>query len=206
MTADQGAAASDHSTDVPCSQTHTAQVAGVATLPTGLDFGSATRAQLFTVVADKCIPKVDKVLGRNARTRDSSAYDFVWFIPTKAQRSKGARWLSCSIIRPQSAKLVKLPTSTTPFLPDGALPDNVARCLTKAVFNTPCSAPHVWRATGTFVVSGSYPGARALNKKATKQCRPHVKAGKPYRWTYRDKITWNVARDHVVVCYSKTRS
>ena len=48
--------------------------------------------------------------------------------------------------------------------------------------------------------------SHALNSKAVGRCRSRVKANKPYRWTYRDKITWNVAHDHTVVCYSKTGS
>jgi hypothetical protein len=205
MTAQQAGAPTDRSTVVPCTQAHTAQVAGVVKLPTRVHWGKASTATLFRVIADRCVPKVDATLGRDARTRDSSAYDFVWFMPTKAQRSQGARWLSCSIIRPKVATLLSLKTSTAPFLPDGKLPDGVARCLTRTVYNTPCAARHLWRATGTFVVSGRYPGQKALNRKAETKCRSRVTAGKSYRWTYRDKITWNVAHDHVVVCYSKTR-
>ena len=203
MTAKQGNAPSDRSTAVSCSKAHTAEVAGVVKLPPRVKWSTATTTTLFRVVAEKCAPKVDTTLGRNTATRDSSAYSYVWFAPTKAQRAKGARWLSCSVIIRRATALPDLPTSKTPFLPDGALPDRVARCLTKSALNTPCKAAHLWRATGTFTVAGTYPGAKALNKKATRQCvsRVHSPA---YRWTYRDKITWNLNNDHVVVCYSKT--
>ncbi len=206
MTPTQAGAKSDHSTVVDCSQAHTAEVAGVVKLPKNLTWSDATKAKLFRVIVDRCLPDVDATLGRDNPTRDSSAYDYVWFEPTQAQRDQGARWLSCSIDRPKAATLVNLPTSTTPFLPGGTLPDNVARCLTKSGYNTPCSAAHLWRATGTFTVSGSYPGTKALSAKAITKCRTRVRAGKPYAWTYRDKVTWNVGHDHVVVCYSKTRS
>jgi Septum formation len=204
MTPQQGDAMSDHSTVVDCSQGHTAQVAGVVKLPKQLDWNQASTNDLFRVVADRCLPEVAAALGRDAKTRDTSAYHYLYFAPTKAQRNQGARWLSCSIIRPKDSELAKLPTSSTPFLPGGRLPDSLARCLSKAVRNTPCSAAHAWRATGTFWVAGTYPGQKALNKKALGKCRSRVKSDKPYRWTYRDKITWNVAHDHVVVCYSKT--
>jgi hypothetical protein len=204
MTPQQGDAMSDHSTVVDCSQGHTAQVAGVVKLPKQLDWNQASTNDLFRVVADRCLPEVAAALGRDAKTRDTSAYHYLYFAPTKGQRNQGARWLSCSIIRPKDTELARLPTSSTPFLPGGRLPDSLARCLSKAVRNTPCSAAHAWRATGTFWVAGTYPGQKALNKKAVGKCRSRVKSDKPYRWTYRDKITWNVAHDHVVVCYSKT--
>ena len=206
MTATQAAARSDHSTIVDCALAHTAQVAGVVRLPQGLQWSQASTARLFHVVVSGCLPQVHATLGRNNATRDSSAYDYVWFTPTKAQREAGARWLSCSVTRPKGTSLATLPTSTAPFLPDGALPDKVARCLTRKGYNTPCSAGHLWRATGTFTVSGTYPGPRVLARKAINKCASRVRAGKPYAWTYRDKVTWNVGQDHVVVCYSKTRA
>lgn len=205
LTAKQAGARSDHSTVVDCSQPHTAEVAGVVRLPKDLQWSRATKGDLFRVVVDRCLPKVQSTLGRDDPTRDSSAYDYVWFEPTQAQRDQGARWLSCSIDRPKGTVLVDLPTSTVPFLPSGTLPDKIARCQNKQGYNTPCAAAHLWRATGTFTVSGRYPGTKALNAKAIAKCRSRVKAGKPYAWTYRDKVTWNVGHDHVVVCYSKTR-
>lgn len=205
MTPKQGAARSDHSQAVACTKSHTAEVAGVVKLPKRLKFATATNEQLFRVVAANCAPKVDALLGRNAATRDLSAYSLRWFSPTKNQRAKGARWLSCSVVLVHFTQLADLPTTTSPFLPDGALPNSVARCLTKSVFLTLCKASHAWRATGTFAVPGTFPGAKALDKKATRKCvsRVHSRA---YRWTYADKDTWNLTHDRVVVCYTKTKA
>lgn len=205
LTAQQAAQPADHSTVVDCGQAHTAQVAGVVRLPNTLTWATATAGDLYRVVVARCEPDVEAVLGRDTPTRDSSAYDFVWFEPTKAQRDAGARWLSCSVIRPRAATLASLPTSTTPFLPSGTLPDAVARCLTKTAADTPCTAHHLWRASGTFQVSGRYPGRRALNRRATRSCPSRVST-KAYRWTYHDKTGWNVGADHRVVCYAKTRA
>jgi hypothetical protein len=204
LTVKQAGAFSDRSAKVACTEAHTAQVAGVVKLPARVKWSTAGVGALFRVVADKCAPKVDALLGRDARTRDSSAYSYFWFGPTKNQRAKGARWLSCSVALVKAPKLAKLPTSTSPFLPDGALPDSVSRCLTKSVFLTMCKAPHAWRATGTFTVAGKYPGKKALNKKGNRKCQSRVHS-KVYRWTYRDKASWNLDHDHVVVCYTKTK-
>jgi Septum formation len=206
MTAAQAGARADHSTIVDCSVAHTAEVAGVVRLPSRLQWDTAGDRALYRVIARRCLPEVEAMLGRNTRTRDSSAYDLLWFRPTKTQIAEGARWLSCSVELRQARSLARLPTSTTPFLPAGTLPDKVARCLTRSALTTRCSARHRWRATGTFTVTGSYPGHRKLDTKANEKCRSRVTPGQPYRWTYQDKITWNVGGDHVVVCYSPTDS
>jgi hypothetical protein len=203
MIAKQGTAAVDRSTAVACTEAHTAQVAGVVKLPARLDWSTASTTALFRVVAGTCAPKVQALLGRTTAVGDSSAYSYVWFSPTKAQRAHGARWLSCSVVLRRATSLAHLPTSTSPFLPKGKLPGNVARCLTRTAMSTPCRSAHLWRATGTFTVAGKYPGAKALNKKATRSCLSRVHSP-AYRWTYKDKITWNVGSDHVVVCYSNT--
>ena len=203
MTATQAAAAADHSTAVDCTATHTAQVAGVVQLPVGMKWSTASVNDLFRVVVARCDPKANAVLGRNVATRDSSAYDSIWFEPTKAQRSHGARWLSCSVILRHAKALAPLPTSTTPFLPDGTLPDDVARCITKRGFRTPCTATHAWRTTGTFSVAGKFPGAKVLNRKANRKCASRVTTA-DYGWLFQSKVKWNVGGDHVVVCFSKT--
>ena len=205
MTAAQAGAPVDRSTVVRCSRAHTAQVAGVVRMPRALPWDGASDRDLYRVIARRCLPAVGALLGRSTRTRDYTAYDVLWFRPTKAQIAQGARWLSCSVELRRAASLARLPTSTSPFLPAGALPDQVARCLTRSTLTTPCSTRHRWRATGTFVMSGSYPGHTKIDERADLKCRSRVTPGAPYRWTYQDKITWNVGGDHVVVCYSPTR-
>jgi hypothetical protein len=205
MTAAQADARTDRSAVVDCTQAHTAQVAGVVRVPSTLQWDTAGDHALYRVVARRCLPTVEALLGRSTRARDSSAYDLLWFAPTKAQIARGARWLSCSVELRQAASLARLPTSSSPFLPAGALPDKVARCLTTSALTTRCSARHHWRATGSFVISGSYPGRKKVDGAADEKCRSRVTAGAPYRWTYQDKITWNLGGDHVVVCYSQDK-
>jgi hypothetical protein len=205
MTVAQADAPTDHSTVVDCSQRHNAQVAGVVRLPKRLQWTNASPRDLMRVIAARCEPDVQMTLGRDMGTRDSSAYEYVWFVPGKAQRAAGARWLSCSVVRPRASGLAALPTSTAPFLPSGTLPDPLARCLTRSVLDTPCSARHLWRATGTFAMSGSFPGQKALARKARSKCPSRVTGGETFRWSARNRFSWNLAHDHVVVCYSRTR-
>jgi hypothetical protein len=202
MTAAQGNANTDSSTPVPCKQPHTALVAGVVKLPASLDW-TASKSDIFGVVAKKCAPEVWQRLGRTAASRDETAYGYFWFEPTKAEKSQGARWLSCSIFLSGGSRLLDLPTNHTPLIPPKR-GDGIARCLTKSVATTACDSRHAWRATGTFTLDvATRPSAASLNKTAIRRCLPHVDRHKFYRFTYKDPVTWSVG-DHTVVCYTKT--
>jgi hypothetical protein len=207
MTAKQSDAQADRSTVVPCSQAHTAKVAGVVQLPDALDYSSGT-GKLYRAMVDRCKPQWNALLGRTHAVRDSSAYQLVWFIPTKNQRQHGARWMSCSVVLRQGTRLAKLPTNKAPLLPSGKLRDRIHRCLlatTTAAITTRCSAKHGWRATGSFVVaSKKFPGAKAVNRTARTKCASRVNPRRAYRWTYWTKVNWQVGGDRAVICYTKT--
>src|SRR3954451_4030435 len=128
MTAKQTGLQTDKSTVVPCTDKHTAKVAGVVRLPAKIGYGDSFNT-LYRVVADRCLPKVNDLLGRTNRVRDSSAYLPIWFVPTKKQRRHGARWISCSVILAHATKLAPMPTDKAPLLPSGKLGNQVARCL-----------------------------------------------------------------------------
>jgi hypothetical protein len=207
MTARQSDARADKSTVVPCSQPHTAKVAGVVPLPDSLDYSSSP-TKLYRAMVNRCKPTWNSLLGRTHAVRDSSAYQLVWFFPTKHQRQHGARWMSCSVVLRQGSKLAKLPANKKPLLPSGKLGDRIHRCLlktTSAAITTRCSAPHGWRATGSFVVtSKKFPGVKAVNRMARTKCASRTNPRKAYRWTYWTKIAWQVDGDHAVICYTKT--
>ena len=207
MTPKQADARADKSTVVPCSQAHTAKVAGVVHLPGKLDY-SSDPAQLYKAMVNRCKPEWNQLLGRTDAVRDSSAYQLVWFIPTKDQRGHGARWMSCSVVLRSGAELAKLPTNKAPLLPSGTLGDRIHRCLlatTSAAVTTRCSAPHGWRATGSFVIaSKTFPGAKAVDRAAKTKCATRTNRNRAFRWTYWTKVNWQVGGDHAVICYSKT--
>jgi len=126
MTLKQSGLETDRSTIVPCSQKHTAKVAGVVKLPDKVAYSDSFKT-LYRVVANRCLPKVNDMLGRTNAVRDSSAYIPIWFEPTKNQRQHGARWVSCSIILAKATKLAPMPTDATPLLPSGKLGKVAAR-------------------------------------------------------------------------------
>jgi hypothetical protein len=208
MTPKQADAKADRSTVVPCAQAHTAKVAGVVRLPNGLAYSETGR--LYKAMVDTCKPKWNKLLGRTHAVRDSSAYQLVWFTPTKAERGHGARWISCSVVLRQGTELARLRADQTPLLPSGRLGDRLHRCLlatTSAAITTRCKAKHGWRATGSFVIaSQKYPGAKSVDRTARSKCASRTQQNKAYRWTYWTKVNWQVGGDHAVICYSKTTS
>ncbi|MBB6628371.1 septum formation family protein [Nocardioides sp. KIGAM211] len=198
----QGAAVSNSTRPISCRRSHTVRTVAVPRLPAGVDW-DASDEKLGRVVTRACQPAVDRVLGRTARVRDLSAYSWFWFKPTRAQREHGARWLRCDLTLRAGTHVLELRRDRRPVL--GGLPhaDRVARCLTSDVVTTSCARTHVWRATGTFVKKGGYDTA-ALDRAGLRRC-PGKTSGERFRWTYRSETAWKLG-DHVIVCYTRTRS
>ena len=203
ITLAQGGQESETSDPTDCATSHTVRVIAVGHLPDGVAWSQT--AAVAKAATRACVPALDETLGRSAKVRDTSAYTSLWFIPTKDQRSHGARWIRCDIALYGGTKLVALPSDATPALDAPPLPDKVARCMTGKAYTTTCARTHAWRATGTFTVaSKKYPGTKRLNRIATDKCLSRI-SGNAYRWTYKSAVTWKLG-DHVVVCYSRTSS
>ena len=202
LTMDDAASASDTSAPTDCAQSHTTRVIAVGHLPTRYAWSNQDAVERVAIRA--CVPALDEALGRTDRVRDVSAYSWLYFRPTRAQRDHGARWIRCDLLLLGGARLLRLPTDTTPALGRSPLPNGVARCLTGRTFSTTaCSRSHAFRATGTFTVdAATYPGARRLDRAAARRCPSHV-SSTAFRWTYRTGLRWNLG-DHVVVCYTRT--
>jgi hypothetical protein len=155
-----------------------------------------------------CTPAYRKALGQNGRVRARTAYAYLYFAPTATQQAQGARWLRCDLVLAHGNKLTALPTDDEPALTDATPPRKVARCLAGAdLLATACAFAHAYRATGTFLVaSTSYPGHAALLRLGRSRCPALVSTDTNFRFTWSRKLVWNVAQDHVVVCYSHTSS
>lgn len=207
LSAAQAAGASDTSAAIPCSQTHNDRVIAVPKLPHGVTWSDLdTDAKVLEVGIRLCTPPYRNALGQNDRVRDRTAYSYLFFAPTAGQQAKGARWLRCDLVLTHGAKLAPLPTDKEPALTSATPPDKVARCLGgKDVLTTPCTAGHVYRATGTFVVADkSYPGRKALLHAGRSTCPRLVGTDTDFRFTWSPKPVWQLVGDHVVVCYSHT--
>ncbi|HEY3016304.1 MAG TPA: septum formation family protein [Nocardioides sp.] len=200
---DAGLKDSNSSPVVSCSKTHTARVIAVPMLPAGMTW-SASADSLERVMMKACYPKFEKALGRTAKIRHRSAYGIMWFIPTRTQRSHGARWIRCDIALRGGQQLRPIPKDTAPMLPAGSLPDRIARCLSgDQHLMTVCVKSHNYRATGATVVDRTrYPGSNTLFSIAKKRC-PGLVNTRRYYATWPTKNSWR-AGDHVIVCYSHT--
>jgi len=200
----EAAAASSTSAPVDCSQRHNARTIKVGTLPAALDWDDEL-AKVEAAVARRCGPAHDRALGRTHRVRAGAAYRWVWFEPTKTQRDAGARWYRCDLVLPGGTKYVALPTTASPALPKGRLPDSVASCTTAPGYLTTCARPHAWRVTGTFVhPARTLPSTKKLRAAALRKCPSLTTSDRfLYAWSY--ALDWKLG-NRVITCSSKTRA
>lgn len=198
-------ARSDTSAKVPCGQDHSSRVIEVKQLPKGVGYGKKDRKARQRFVTSTCQPALNKTLGQTYPVREKTAYGYAWFSPTKAQRGRGAHWISCELVLLGGGSLRKLPHDRTPALADKTPTDTVRLCLDGKTRRTVCKAGHQFRSTGTFAISSkSYPGAKKIRATARQKCVRKVRSNSFY-FTWRDKLTWQRTGDHVVVCYTKTK-
>jgi hypothetical protein len=188
---------------VACTDAHNDRVIKVADLPSGTTWDSLSPAQVARLGVTECTPAFRRALGQNDKVRDSSAYGWVFFAPTQAQRSSGANWIRCDLILVKARSLADLPTDDVPALTSASLANNVRRCTTgKLHLTTLCSAAHDFRSTGAFTVKGSYPGDKKLAGIARHRCPALVSTPNRFLFAHQGKLGWNLGHDHAVVCFS----
>jgi hypothetical protein len=191
--------ASEKSKAIPCDQKHTAQVIAVVKVPRRIPF--VDDLAVFDATGPKCYHALAKTLGGNLSFRALSAYNFAFFVPTKAEQAEGARWVRCDLILEGGRRLMPLPT---PFLSKRPLSDDVARCLLRAgpaLLPTVCARRHDYRAAGIVKLKGTYKTPRAFLSIAAKRC-PAI-AGKGWVVTYPNDIAWR-AGNREITCSRAT--
>lgn len=198
---DQAMRASENSAPVACSTSHTAKVLATPMLPDGMtydDFAAMQRVMLRT-----CYPAFGRMLGRTDSLRHRSAYTIMWFIPTQAQRDRGARWLRCDLVLQGGRTLRPIPADVSPILGSAPLPNRVARCATAREVLTTCNRAHEWRATGTYLVRrDAYPGNRTMSRIAQRTC-PSRTSTRAWYAVWAPRARWQVG-DKMIVCHSRT--
>ena len=203
LTYQQIAHESETSAPVACSSNHTSRVIKVADLPSGTTWDSLTATQIGRLGITECTPAYRRALGQNDQVRDSSAYAWIFFAPTAAQRTAGANWIRCDLILLKGQALKALPTDRVPALGSSRLSNQVRRCTVGTRhFTTVCSSSHNYRATGAFTVKGRYPGDTKLAGIARKRCPALVSTPRRFLFAHQSKFTWNNVHDHAVVCFS----
>ena len=156
---------------------------------------------------ERCIAKAENAVGAGERAWQSSACDRFWLIPTKKERARGARWVSCDLALRGGKRMVPLPADGPPQVDPLPLKDDVARCLTGANQHfaaTVCAKRHVFRMTGTFRMhaTGALASFERFQRAATRKCPRRTT--RVWRWEAPDSAEW-AAGYRTMLCYSKTR-
>ena len=107
------AAESDTKKPVDCSEKHTARTIAVVSAPAAATRGS-DNAKAYAV-GKACGPALNEILGADAETRAKTLYSLAWFMPTKAQKAKGSKWMRCDVTLTDQRHAYALKTET-PFL------------------------------------------------------------------------------------------
>lgn len=201
LTYEEYLGASDTSETIDCEDPHSSYVVAVDRLPADVDWDDSL-AKLSRTITATCIPAWETHLGGTEKAREMSAYAVAWFMPTQAQRDRGARWFRCDVVLLGGTKVLPLPSDAAPVL-DTDLPDRVARCLTRDPKVTTCARNHVWRVTGGFRLRGdAFPSRRELQRAADRRC-PDLTSTRRWRWGSPSKDAWRVGH-RTTVCYSRT--
>jgi hypothetical protein len=201
--------ASNQTAPIACSTSHNSRVIAVPTLPKGVGWHELmSGGRVYGQAVSLCYPAFKATLGQTNAVRDRTAYTWLYFIPTDKQRAAGQRWIRCDLALSHSAQYAALPNDHVPALADSSPTAKVARCLHQvknSLLTTSCSAPHSYRATGTFSVSRSrYPGKTTLLQMGRSRCPALVHSDSNFRWTWNNQTVWTRGRNHVVVCYTHT--
>jgi hypothetical protein len=179
------AAESDTKKPVDCSEKHTTRTVAVVPAPAAATRGS-NDAQGYAV-GKACGSALNEILGSDAETRAKTLYSLAWFMPTKAQKAKGAEWMRCDVTMTDQRHAYAL-ESETPFL-DGGPDDDERVCGRINPDNedawelVPCAVKHQFVPRRYIPVEAgtSFKEAETGAKKA---CEKH---GPLYTWSHAEK-------------------
>lgn len=140
----------------PCSGPHTTTVAYVGLVRRAL----TTRTPLArrrAVASRVCRPAFRRMVGGTPELRAASLLTWTFFVPSRAQLQRGARWIRCDVLARSGDQLVPLPFDR-PVLGNG-LPEQLRICQTAEGVDVSCARPHEFRVAGVFRPPGdAYPG------------------------------------------------
>ena len=183
----------DRSDPVPCARSHTAQTYHVGTMP-----NSVVEADDVAAIADYITPRCDnrfaQHVGSGRNVRVLSRLQPVWFLPTRSERARGARWFRCDVVGVAAAdELARLPVTTAGVLEQAGILNTYGLCSTATPnlpgdYHVTCGQPHTWRAFAVIRPDsrgGKWPSRKRL-AAARQDCKTRARAeqGFPLEWTY----------------------
>jgi len=181
-----------------CKKSHTLWVYAVGRAPADVALTPITNNPgLNAAVRKICDPAFNRKIGKLDRTWGLSSYESYTFVPTAAQQSHGAHWISCEVGLEAGANRL----ATTRVVKPAHLSPRPAKlfhsCVTATYYWTNCAARHAYRATYTQVFTSTVANA---NGKTLTICRKHLPGNK---WVYAAKPL--AGTRWVAVCSAKTR-
>ena len=190
---DQAAKPSASQDPVPCDAPHTLMTVKVKRLSKPVRWSSNLSSR-FEVPCTKAM--YDAIGG--TKLAAMSAYQLWFFLPTKKERAKGARWIRCDVgLRAGRTGLDRLPTSVT--LSSLPLDKSVARCLVgKTLATTACSNGHTWKAKKAFKLSSRATSATHYQKQGRRCAR--LTNTQHYVFDGPSAEEWK-AGNHFMVCF-----
>jgi hypothetical protein len=117
---------SDPDPAVRCTERHTSVTTRIVRFRNAPDWGNIDR--LLARIETPCNKGRLALFDGHAKPLQMSAYVEFFFIPTKAQRDAGAKWVRCDVALAGGRSLRALPTDRDPALGRLPLPDRLARC------------------------------------------------------------------------------
>jgi len=175
---------------VPCTRRHSAQTYHVGMMPKTV--GGA--AKIADYVTPRCDDRFTQHVGSDRNARILSRLQPVWFVPSRSEISRGARWFRCDVVGLAAAdELVRLPVSTAGVLEQPGILDTYGLCSTASPslrddHHVACGQPHTWRAFTVIrlkTAGAQWPSWKRL-AAARQECktRARVHQGYPLEWTY----------------------
>jgi len=193
------AAESDTRKPVTCSSKHTTMTVAVVPAPAGASHGSED-AQAFAV-GQACADGFTKAVGGDSKTRIKTLYSLAWFVPTKSQRAKGARWMRCDVTLTDQRRAYPL-TGKQPLLADGPT-GGEKRCgrivggkKTLSWEFVPCTGSHQL-VPKKFVPAGSNATLKTAKAQAKAACKNGI-----YTWSQAEQ--WGIG-DRWYICWGPVR-
>ncbi|GAA3827255.1 hypothetical protein [Nocardioides panacisoli] len=206
LTYAEGLNAADPDPAVDCTEAHTSVTLAVVKFAKAPDWSDV--GALYRRSQEKCVRGEILVFGAEPKALQSSAYSEWLFVPSKAQRDAGAKWVRCDIALAEGKTLQPLPTDGPPQLGPLPLDDSLARCRAGKPLGflvVACSGPHTQGAAPLIKrPGGTYPGTKRMHAWTYQRC--HAKLGRSlgvYEWP--TKPMWRHGL-RFSTCFRKTRS
>jgi hypothetical protein len=202
LSASQARAGTNASTPVDCYSPHTAFTFHVGQFRRGALSSDPLAAKRG------CKRRVGEALDLGAKQLRSSVLEWVWFEPSTAQWSAGARWYRCDLVawNAKQSHLKKLPSGTSPFY-DG-IPDDLFRCIRDnngSGVQVTCDRPHDYRWTGSFKARGKRPLDDDAAVALARQHCAEITGTPDWYVTWPSELNWS-SGDHTMDCYRETSS